>query len=152
MLGSNVFLNRGNVNFKNNKYQEALEDFSKAIDLNPDNAQIYIARSAVYIVLKDIPLALNDLQEALTLLPDSHIVNCKIADAYAMKNDYEKSEYYYKKAIELKPQSSLAYLGYAQLCEKNHKKDKAIENYSVAAKLDIKVAKECNSKIAQLKS
>ncbi|MDD3729719.1 MAG: tetratricopeptide repeat protein, partial [Endomicrobiaceae bacterium] len=152
LLGSNVLLNRGNINFKNNKYQEALEDFSKAIDLNSSNSQIYLARAGVYLVLKDIALALEDLNKALELSPDSNIINCKIADVYSIQNNYEKAEHYYKKSIELKPKSALAYLGYAQLCEKHNRKEKAIENYSAAAKLDIKVAKECNSKIAQLKT
>ncbi len=147
---SMVFFNRGNVNLKKQKYDEAMDDFTKAIAYNPNDIQSYIARAEVYFEIKEFDLALDDLLKAVKISPNSSLANCKIADIYRIKNNFKQSQHYYKMSIDLNPKNSMAYFGYAQLCESNNQTDLAVENYQKAAKLDIKISKECNSKISQL--
>ena len=75
-----------------------------------------------------------------------------MGDIYREQSDFDKGEYYYKKAIEINSRNANAYYGYAKLCEACGRKELAIDNYQKAAGLDIKLSKECNMKVLQLKS
>ncbi|MFA7075004.1 MAG: DUF2225 domain-containing protein, partial [Endomicrobiaceae bacterium] len=147
-----IFFNRGNVNLKKQKYTEAIDDFTKAIGANSKDVQSYISRSEAYLEIKEFDLALDDLLKVVKISPNSSLINCKIADIYRIKNNFKQSQHYYKISIELNPKNATAYFGYAQLGESNNMKELAVENYKKAAKLDIKISKECNSKISELMS
>ncbi|MBK6901613.1 MAG: tetratricopeptide repeat protein [Saprospirales bacterium] len=56
---------RGKVNFRLNNFKDALYDFSKSIDIYPDNPEAYIGRAAVKMVLSDYKAAIEDLELAI---------------------------------------------------------------------------------------
>jgi tetratricopeptide (TPR) repeat protein len=64
-----AYYDRGTAYFHKGEYARALVDFSKAIDLNPQNPIGYIARSAVYAVRKEYNHALADANKAIALEP-----------------------------------------------------------------------------------
>ncbi|AKV66371.1 tetratricopeptide repeat protein [Microcystis panniformis] len=49
------------------KYELALADYSKAIELNPNYAYAYINRGVVYALTRDFPKALADAEKASEL-------------------------------------------------------------------------------------
>ena len=51
------------------KYQEALNQLSKALLLNPDDKQIHIMQGIVYQDMKDNRMAINDFNEAIAIDP-----------------------------------------------------------------------------------
>jgi len=52
---------RGLINFKFKNYKDAIYDFSKSIDLNPNNAEPFYGRAMVNLTLKDKESAVADL-------------------------------------------------------------------------------------------
>jgi tetratricopeptide (TPR) repeat protein len=55
---------RGKVNYRLKNFKDALYDFSKSIDIYPDNPEAYVGRAAVKMVLGDFKAAASDLEKA----------------------------------------------------------------------------------------
>lgn len=56
---------RGSVNFRLKNFKDALYDFSKSINIHPDNPDAYVGRAAVKMVLGDYKAATEDLAMAI---------------------------------------------------------------------------------------
>ncbi len=56
---------RGHVNYLLNNFDDAIYDFSKCININPNYAAAYLGRSLVYIVKEDYETAISDLEKAI---------------------------------------------------------------------------------------
>ena len=55
---------RGKVNYRLKNFKDALYDFSKSIDIYPDNPEAFVGRAAVKMVLGDYKAAASDLEKA----------------------------------------------------------------------------------------
>ena len=58
---------RGYCYSKIEKYKEALEDFTKAIELGPEDAQNYSLRGAVFGIIGNQALALENIKVAAAM-------------------------------------------------------------------------------------
>lgn len=56
---------RGHVNFLLNNLEDAIYDFSKSIDLNPNNPDAFVGRALVRMTQRQFAAALEDLEMAL---------------------------------------------------------------------------------------
>ena len=56
---------RGYINLRLRNYADALYDFSKSIDYNPDRADAYFGRAFVYIVQNNLSAAISDFELAI---------------------------------------------------------------------------------------
>ena len=61
------FYKRGTRKFDVGDYQGAIDDYSKAIELDPENPEIYISRARPKILLKYYQGAIDDYSKALEL-------------------------------------------------------------------------------------
>ncbi len=52
---------RGYVNFMLKNYDDAIYDFSKSIDINPNNSEPYLGRAKIQIIKGDLKAAISDL-------------------------------------------------------------------------------------------
>jgi tetratricopeptide (TPR) repeat protein len=68
------YFNRANVQFDQQNYQTAIEDYSEAIRHNPQFASAYLSRGAAYYHLGDLPAAIADYEAYLHLNPDDQAV------------------------------------------------------------------------------
>jgi len=59
-----AYVNRGTVLFSQEKYKEALNDYSKAISINPIGSY-YLNRSFCYFKLGDLANAKTDMEVAM---------------------------------------------------------------------------------------
>jgi tetratricopeptide (TPR) repeat protein len=73
-----VLLLRGRAYAGDKKFNTAVEDLSKAIELKPDLTDAYIERGDVYTQVRRLPDAITDLTHAIELNPQN-------AKAYAMR-------------------------------------------------------------------
>ena len=71
-----AYIKQGIANTKLKKYNQAIEDFSQAIDLDPNNAEYYYKRGITYGNLDQDQRAIEDFNEAIRLNP-------KYAEAYS---------------------------------------------------------------------
>lgn len=77
-----LYYNRGLFYSLKQLYKEALNDFTKAIVLNPGDAEIYFHRGGIYLILDDYAKALNDFHQAISLNPSNSEYYHQIALCY----------------------------------------------------------------------
>ena len=68
-----AYNNRGNAYLSLDKYQQAIEDYNKAVELNPEYALAYYNRGNAYLSLDKYQQAIEDFDRAIALNP--HYVN-----------------------------------------------------------------------------
>jgi len=128
--------NRGNAYAKSNKHEKAIEDYNKAIELNPDDATAYNNRGNTYAKSNKHEKAIEDYNKAIELNPDYATAYNNRGAAYAKSNKHEKAIEDYNKAIELNPDDATAYNNRGAAYAKSNKHEKAIEDYNKAIELN----------------
>jgi tetratricopeptide (TPR) repeat protein len=99
----------GNDKFLHNDYRGALQDFNKAIELQPNNTAVLHTRGLVKYMLKDYMGAIQDYNEALAFNPNSVIEYCPRGNAKMRLGDYLGAYQDYNKSIDVIPIFSEAY-------------------------------------------
>ena len=91
------------------KYQQAIEHYTAAIALNPQQAQAYNNRGAAYYNIDNYHDALADFQAALELNAEHSGAHNNLGIIYAFQRDYLRATQYYDRAIDLDPESAGSY-------------------------------------------
>jgi tetratricopeptide (TPR) repeat protein len=116
------------------EYERAIEDFGRAIELNPEDATAYHNRGSTYGDLQEYEQAIEDYDRAIELNPEYATAYNNRGLAYAHLQEYERAIEDYGRAIELDPEDARPYLSrgaaYAQLQDA-----RAIEDLERAAEL-----------------
>ena len=117
--------------YKKQQYQDAINEFSKALEFNPKLAEAYEFRGCSYYFLEDPPSALKDLNKAIELNPNSSNAFCFRGACYCATKKFAHSS-------DTDLGSSTAYeFGGFSLDERALRELKnAIEDEKVAIKLD----------------
>lgn len=76
---------------KKNKYDEAISEFDKVINISPNLESAYYKRGLVYWKKGNYDQALSDLNKAIEINPKNPYVYVARADIYSRKNDYDKA-------------------------------------------------------------
>ena len=103
------YSNRGIACAKLNKHERAIEDFSKAIALNPNFAEAYNNRGLAYAELNKYEQAIGDYDRAIELNPALAAAYINRGNAHTNLNKHERAIKDYGKAIELNPDDAEAY-------------------------------------------
>jgi tetratricopeptide (TPR) repeat protein len=128
---------RGVINNSREKYSRALDDFSKAIELNPGDLlyRCYLGRGVSYFKLLEYDEALSDLTASLEhndTIPSAYysrgMVNYEIRDYPSAINDF-------KKALELSPGNAELYFNLGMSYFRLNEKDKACPNFNKSCSL-----------------
>ena len=131
-----AYYNRGNAYVKLKESERAMEDYSKAIELNPNLAEAYNNRGNGYYELEEYERAIEDYSRAIELNPNLAKVYYNRGVAYGEQKEYERAIKDFSKAIELNPKYAVAYenRGITQL-QTNEELEKAIEDFKHARDL-----------------
>lgn len=98
---------KGNKAFAEKKYEEAIDFFTQAIAIDPNNHVYYSNRSASYANLKNFQKALDDAEQVIKIKPDwAKGYSRKGAALYGLNNLDEASEAY-KTGLKYDPQNAL---------------------------------------------
>ncbi len=109
---ANDFRNQGSDNEQMGNFEQAITNFSKAIELRPQNKSLYISRATNYWRLQDNTKALEDLERALTLDPDyANAYNIR-ANVHTSAKNYEQALADVEKALELTEPRRREYVAY----------------------------------------
>jgi len=98
-----TLVNQGNYS------QEAIEQFTRALSLNPNHADAYVWRGYVYHCLNKHQQALDDWNQAIRLNPNDANTYCNRATAYNDLKNYEQALNDSNQAIRLNPNHVTAY-------------------------------------------
>ena len=118
-----------------NKWDESISAFSKAVNRNLEFVEAYQLRGNAFKELGDYPAALEDYTRVLALAPDAYWFNRRGLMYEEMKN-FEKAVADYARAIELDPTWAIAYnnRGFAYFHLKDYAAAKA--DFEMAIKLE----------------
>jgi tetratricopeptide (TPR) repeat protein len=100
---ADAYYERGSVNGRLKLYEKAVSDFTKAADLNPNDAEAYNNRGLAYAKgMKKYDMAITDFNRAIGLNPEFAEAYDNRGIAYRIKDDNkEKACSDWKKACEL---------------------------------------------------
>jgi tetratricopeptide (TPR) repeat protein len=125
---------------------EAIDDFNRAIELDPSFALAYVGLADSYqlqIGYSGLPPG-ETLAKAQAATDKALALDDRLAEAYTslgkiehIRNDYEAAEAAYQRALELNPNYVTAYRWYAELLGGPlGRRDEALERFKKAAELD----------------
>lgn len=125
----------GKEKFKNEDIDGALEDFNKAIEKNPKNAEAYLNRAYVYISTGELQEVLDNFDKAIAL--DSEYVEAYFNRGiiYGYFEEFDKSLADFSKVIALSPEDTEAYINRALIRSRLGDVDGELADLKMAAKL-----------------
>ena len=126
---------RGRVHFGAGEYNEAIAEYSAAIDLNPYPDYYFRDRGWAYHRLKKFDMALGDSERALELDPldpDNHNLS---GWALYRVGDYDAAVSAFSRAIELNPHEYY-YRGLGVVYDELAQHDSAITNFDMAIRIN----------------
>jgi len=133
-----AYSNRALAFLDDGKFDSALNDFDKAIAIDPVDYRAYNNRGCMYFDKGLIDRSLEDLNKAISINPNYDNAYYNRGFAYMAKAQYDKAIEDYSKAISLNPRYDKAYndRGVAYLGKNNI--DRAIADFSKAIEIDPK--------------
>ncbi|MDJ0536135.1 MAG: tetratricopeptide repeat protein [Xenococcaceae cyanobacterium MO_207.B15] len=145
-MSSEDFFNRGLDKHNKGDQRGAIEDYTQAIALNPDDSDAYYTRGNAHYDLKDYQAAIEDYNKAIQInqnwgnlsetyfgLPTAYYNR---GNTHKNLKDYQQAIADYTKAIELNPEYSQAYNNRG-IAHKNLKDyQQAIADYTKAIELN----------------
>lgn len=96
-----AYANRGNTAYEQRLYEDAVLDFTCAIQLAPDTPDYYNERGNAYYWLDQDKEANADYTKVLELDPEAGYAYNNLANLYSSIGDYEKALEYYTQALSL---------------------------------------------------
>ena len=133
------YLRRGNEALREGYIEDALDYYSRAIELNPNLAKAYAGRGNAYVDGEEHELAIADYGEALRLSPDHAVTYFYRGSAYAALGDHDRAISDYSDALRLNPIDDLAMAAYGNRGNSYNRQgeyDRAIADYDAALNLN----------------
>ena len=140
------YIESGKVKYEEGKFQEALKDFNKAIELDPNNVEAYLKRASVKsgLIFDDTDI-LKDCNKALELDPNNPkaLINRGIIKVNLKKeedaiDDFNKALELLNEAIRLDPNNAEFYSDRARTKIGLKQIDEGLEDLNKAIELDPK--------------
>ena len=161
METAKTWKDKGNLLVQERKYAEALECYSKAIELDPKDPILYSNRSAMYFNCGDYDNAIYDAEEAIILKPDYAKAYLRKGNALEKKESYQEALNTYKIGLEKDSNNKQLLEAYQNLevlmnnintninNNQDVKDDKnLIEKYALKKNVKIYLVKQINDKVA----
>ena len=135
-LGYDTLDELGNLAFQRGDYDEAIDYYGKAIELNSKNSEAYLFRGSAWDELKEYNKAIADYDEAIKLNPNDDLAYNNRGNALYKLKEYNKAIADYDEAIKLNPNYYEAYNNRGIAWDELGKYNKAIADYDEAIKLN----------------
>ncbi len=103
---ASIYNDRGVAHWRERRYEKALADFDKSIELNEDYAPVYNNRGNVLMQMGRIEPAIEDFSRAISLAPAYGAAFNNRGNAYLALGQFDKAEADLRKAVELLPSSA----------------------------------------------
>ena len=139
-------LNEGDNLVEQQKYHEAIEQYSQVIQSNPDYVPALRKIALSYEMSNQLEQAISSYQRVTELAPKNAINYAKLANVLNKQGKSVEAIAAYNKVVELKPeQSDKFYLKFGDLLKQNEQIEEAIQAYKKALELNSESRKACLS-------
>ena len=109
LFQANQYVERGVELYNTDHFFSAVTEYDKAIELTPDNPDLYANRGAAYLRLNNYMEAKKDLDKALRLKPDAAKIYVVYGDLYSRVGESDDAIDYYNRALQLNPNDAYVY-------------------------------------------
>lgn len=133
---ANFYFNRGLTAAQNGNHEQAIEDFTKSIELNPNDAITLNNRGNIYLSIGELEKAIKDYDRAINLNPELSMGWMNRGSAYLYKKELNQAVQDYSKAIELDPNEDAAWKNRASAYISLGKLKQAFEDCQKALELN----------------
>lgn len=133
---SNEYVDQGNVLLNESKYKEALEKYSKAIELDPSNKYAFGNRGLAKRNLKKYKESIKDYDEALRIDPNFAWALASRADAKIQLKRYEDALVDLNQAIALDATDAYNFIVRGDVYTNQNKLQEAQKDYNQAVSLN----------------
>lgn len=106
---ANAYLRRGFLHEMRGEYDEAIADYTRAIDLEPGSSVGYNDRGNAWSAKRDFRKAVADFDKAVALNPDDPLAYNNRGGVWLDKKEYDKAIVDFDKAIKLDPKHAVAF-------------------------------------------
>jgi Flp pilus assembly protein TadD len=134
---------RGNELSQAGKFQEAADEYLKALALDPENVDVLTNLGVAYYNLGKLDEAVEQYTKAVKLAPNDGDIRSNLAAAYVQKyqangdkDQLNQALQEYKKAVELKPDLAEAHFGLGVVYALLGQNQDAIQAFETFQKLD----------------
>jgi tetratricopeptide (TPR) repeat protein len=130
------YVTRGNDCANKGQYDEAISDYNKALEINPQYALAYYNRGLAYDSKGQYDQAISDFNKALEINPRNALTYVGRGMAYGKKGSYDEAISDYTKVLEINPRYAEAYYNRGLLYDNKGQYDQAISDYSKALEIN----------------
>ena len=110
-------------------FEGSIKYIEKAIELDPNNVQLYNNLGTAYLTTGKLDKALETYEKSIELEPTDSLAYFNIASILQMRDEHEKACEYFEKAHELEPDDDSYIIAWAISEVKSNKIFEAIEHY-----------------------
>jgi len=114
----------------------ARDEYSRALDLNPQLVRPYSGLGQYYRATKDWAAAIGIYQQGLAILPEEPWLTMGLAQTYSESGDTESGLPYFEKALQLQPENAFFHTQAGNALSRLQRWDEAIVAYQRALELD----------------
>ncbi|GLB53089.1 hypothetical protein NBRC110019_21290 [Neptunitalea chrysea] len=147
-----AYNNLGNIYKDQKEYEKAIQNYKKAIQIDPNFAYPYNGLGTVYCNQKKYEKAIQYYEKAIKINPDYLTPYNGLGTVYCNQKKYEKAIQYYEKAILINPDFAAPYYNLADLYYNNNKLERAKENYQKYLKLTNHSSSFVKNRLEEIKS
>jgi tetratricopeptide (TPR) repeat protein len=98
---SSEYVREGYLSFVARSWDEAIGSYTKAIQLNPKNADAYFQRGIAREMAQQVDGAIRDYTKTLELVPNHYLAMEYLAKLYEAKGQFDKAADLYGKSLAL---------------------------------------------------
>ena len=138
--------NRGLLYSNQKKWELALLDYNKAIQINPNLVQAYNNRGLLYSNQKKWELALVDYNKAIQINPEYATAYNNRGIVYSDQKKWELALADYNKAIQINPNDDGAYNNRGELYRRQKKWELALLDYNKAIQINPNLVQAYNNR------
>jgi len=101
-------LNLGNVHYRDGRYREALVEFRKALDIDPQYASAWSSSAGAYKELGQLDDAFRCMERALAIEPTNSNFHSSLGILYVQRNQFAEAIGCFQRALEYNPDNAKA--------------------------------------------
>lgn len=131
-----LFISRGDIYFRIRDFQNAVDDYTSAIELAPESYDAYFGRGLANGRMGFIQNGINDLSVYIKQYPNSSVAYTKRGVRYLWFGDTKNAQSDFEKAIKLNPDNAEAHDDLGVIFAQKKKYDEALMHFNLTVKLD----------------
>ncbi|MFW6296679.1 MAG: tetratricopeptide repeat protein [Halothece sp.] len=131
-----LYFKRGMSHAKRGEFEEAIKDFTKAININPNDANFYFSRGMAYAEMGELEKAIENCTKAIKINPNDANFYFSRGFAYAESGYFEEAIKDFTKAIEINPTFTKAYFNRGVTYAESGYFEEAIKDFTKAIEVD----------------